>query len=153
MAPICSTIFLTRTRSHSILLIHFFSSFFLGSAVVAVLHLPDIWMLVATVLALVLVKASLLVSLVIKESQKPHHLQPQPKLLQHHLQENWTNLICNTVFFSFVFVSYKLRFSTTSIIQSKIQLLIVNIHFIFHEFQDEFFKQSAILAFFVLFWF
>ena len=42
----------------------------------------------------------------------------------------------------------KLRFSTTSIIQSKIQLLIVNIYFIFYEFPDVFFfKQSAILAF------
>ena len=40
-----------------------------------------------------------------------------------------------------------------SIIQSKIQPLIVNIYFIFYEFPDGFFKQSAIMAFFVLFWF
>ena len=48
---------------------------------------------------------------------------------------------------------HELRFSTTSIIQSKIQVLIVNIDFISYEFQDGFFKQSVILAFFVLFWF
>jgi hypothetical protein len=37
--------------------------------------------------------------------------------------------------------------------RQKIQLLIINIYFIFYEFPDGFFKQSAILAFFVLLWF
>ena len=39
----------------------------------------------------------------------------------------------------------------TSIIQSKIQLLIVDIYFIFYGFQDGFFKQSALLAVFYCF--
>ena len=52
-----------------------------------------------------------------------------------------------------MFSPIQLRFSTMSIILSKIQLLIVNIYLIFYELLDVFFKQSAILAFFVLFWF
>ena len=38
-----------------------------------------------------------------------------------------------------------------TIIQSKIQPLIVNIYFISYEFLDGFFKQSVILACFVLY--
>ena len=41
----------------------------------------------------------------------------------------------------------------TLIIQSKIQLLILNIYLISYEFPDVFFKHSATLVFFVLFWF
>ena len=41
----------------------------------------------------------------------------------------------------------------TSINQSKIQLLIVNIQFILYEVPDGIFKQLTMLAFFVLLWF